>query len=60
MKNIQDYENAIKTAKNSVYKVKFLLLGDFVIVARLTKFIFILSSGEFMDRLNEVLVCKDT
>ncbi len=60
MKNIQDYENTIKTVKNSVYKVKFLLLGDFAIVARLTKFIFILSSGEFMDRLNEVLVCKDT
>ena len=60
MKNIQDYENAIKTAKNSVDKIKFLLLGDFAIVARLTKFIFILSSGEFMDRLNEVLVCKDT
>ena len=60
MKNIQDYENAIKTAKNSVDKVKFLLPGDFAIVARSTKFIFILSSCEFMDRLNEVLVCKDT
>lgn len=60
MKNIQDYENAIKTAKNSVDKVKFLLLGDFAIVARSTKFIFIFSLGEFMDRLNEVLVCKDT
>ncbi|WP_298945826.1 hypothetical protein [uncultured Campylobacter sp.] len=60
MKNIQDYENAIKTAKNSVDKIKFLLLGDFAIVARSTKFIFIFSSGEFMDRLNEMLVCKDT
>lgn len=60
MKNIQDYENAIKTAKNSVDKIKFLLLGDFAIVARSTKFIFIFSSGEFMDRLNEILVCKDT
>ena len=58
MKNIQDYENTIKTAKNSVYKVKFLLLGDFAIVARLTKFIFILSSGEFMDRLMRYLYVK--
>lgn len=34
MKSIQDYENTIKTVKNSVAKVKFLTPGDFVAIAR--------------------------
>ncbi len=59
MKNIQDYENAIKTAKNSVAKIKFLTPGDFATVARSAKFSPILNAVEFINRLNEEIKHKN-
>lgn len=48
-----------KTAKNSVAKIKFLTPGDFAAVARSAKFSPILSTGEFIDRLNEEIKHKN-